>query len=85
MPLVIGSHPTVLYRPTRALGRSSLNAPRRPGGRLGRDVTCELLDYQVLALEQAPVPAGAQLKLSVPLVLVSVKCAVSVGDSATIV
>jgi hypothetical protein len=30
------------------------------------------LAYQVLALEQAPVPAGEQAKLSVPLLLLSV-------------
>jgi hypothetical protein len=44
-----------------------------------------IVDYQVLLLEQAPVPAGEQEKLSVPLLLVSVNRAVSVGDSPTTV
>ena len=84
MPLVIDPNPTRLYRLTQTLRRSSLT--RRGGPEAASEcVACVTLDYQVLALEQAPVPAGEQLKDSVPFVLVSVKCAVSVGDSATIV
>ena len=46
---------------------------------------CLTVVYQVLALEQAPVPAGEQVKLSVPFVLVSTNVAVSVGEMAVMV
>jgi hypothetical protein len=69
---------------------ADVGAPRtRRGGPEAASVTTyrllDRLDYQVLLLEQAPVPAGEHWKLSVPLALTSVNFAESVGDSPTTV
>jgi hypothetical protein len=84
MPWVIGGYPAWLY-PTQHVLRDGFvkcaEAARRPP-RVRLD--SKLLAYQVLADEQAPVPAGVQANVSVPLLLASVKFAVSVGETATI-
>ena len=66
-------------------GGRAKNEPRRPVGRLGHYVAFTGSTTRCSPAEQAPLPAGEQPNVLVPLTLVSENVSVSVGEIAEIV